>query len=65
MKDMNLETMNLQALDIQDACEINGGAWRIPVPSIVKKLTPAALALWAIDNWEELKKGFYDGLTFN
>ena len=25
MKNMNLESMNLQALDIQDACQINGG----------------------------------------
>jgi hypothetical protein len=65
MKNMNLETMNLQALDIQDACEIDGGAWRVPIPSIVKKLTPAALALWVIDNWEDLKKGIYNGWNVN
>lgn len=61
MESMNLKSMNLQALDIRDTCEINGGAWRIPVPSIVKKLTPAAVALWIIDNWEEFKKGASDG----
>jgi hypothetical protein len=32
MKNMNVETMNLQALEIQDACDINGGR----IPSIVK-----------------------------
>ena len=61
MKDMNLETMNLQALDIQESCQLNGGLFKIP--SLIKKLTPAAFAVWAIDNWEELKKGFYDGLN--
>lgn len=60
MKDMNLESMNLQALDIQEACELNGGLFDIS--SFIKKLTPAAVAVWVIDNWEELKKGFYDGL---
>ena len=63
MKNMNLETMDLRALEIQDACEISGGAWR--VPSIVKKLTPAALALWVIDNWEDLKTGIYNGWNVN
>jgi len=59
MESMNLERMNLRVLDIQETCQLNGGAFRIP--SIVKKLTPAAVALWVIDNWEDLKKGIYDG----
>ena len=48
MKDMNLESMNLQALDIQEACELNGGLFDIS--SFIKKLTPAAVAVWVIDN---------------
>ena len=51
--------MGLQILDIQDVCEINGGAWRIP--SFIKKLSPAAFAVWVIENWEEVKKGLVDG----
>lgn len=58
---MNLESLNLQALNLQEVSETSGGAIRIPIPSIIKKLTPAAFAVWVIDNWEDVKKGLVDG----
>lgn len=61
MESMSLKSMNVQALDIRDACEIDGGEWWAPIPSIVKKLTPAAVAYWVIENWEDVKLGITDG----
>lgn len=58
MENMNLKSMNVHALDSQDACQISGG---MKIPSIIRNLTPAAFALWVIDNWEDVKKGISDG----
>lgn len=59
MENMNLKCMSLQALDVQDACQINGGGLKIP--SIIRSLTPAAFAYWVIENWDDVKKGLVDG----
>lgn len=52
--------IGLTALDVQDVCDTHGGALIDYLP-VLKKLTPAAFAIWTIENWEEVKKGFSDG----
>jgi len=57
---MTLKGMNLKTLDVQDMYTINGGGL-FDVPTWLKKLTPAAVAVYIIDNWEDIKKGISDG----
>ena len=60
MEDKTLRGMSLRVLDVQDVCNIDGGSL-IEFGSVLKKLTPAAFAIWVVDNWEEVKTGFSDG----
>lgn len=60
MEDKSLMNIGLTALDVQDRCDTRGGALIDYLP-VLKKLTPAAFAIWTIENWEEVKKGFSDG----
>ncbi|HMG88936.1 MAG TPA: hypothetical protein VK589_02715 [Chryseolinea sp.] len=60
MEDKILKDMSLRELDAQDVCNIDGGEL-IDFFPILKKLTPAAFAIWTVENWEEVKKGFSDG----
>jgi len=60
MEDKTLKEMSLCILSVQDACNIDGGAL-IDFATALKKLTPAALAIWVIDNWEDVKQGISDG----
>jgi hypothetical protein len=60
MEDKILKDMSLRSLDVQDVCNTYGGALIDFLP-VLKKLTPAAFAIWTVENWEEVKKGFSDG----
>jgi len=60
MEDKILRDMSLSALDVQDVCNIDGGSL-IEFGGVLKQLTPAAFAIWVVDNWEEVKAGFSDG----
>jgi hypothetical protein len=60
MEDKTLRDMSLSVLDVQDACNIDGGSL-IEFGGVLKKLTPAAFAIWVVENWEEVKTGFSDG----
>lgn len=65
MEDKTLMAMNLTALDTETACITNGGSVFDIIPKLIKKLTPAAFALWVIDNWEDVKSGASDGWNVN
>jgi len=60
MEDKTLRDMSLCVLDVQDVCNIDGGSL-IEFGGTLKKLTPAAFAIWVVENWEEVKTGFSDG----
>jgi hypothetical protein len=60
MEDKILKDMSLEVLDVQDVCGTHGGSLLDFAP-VLKKLTPAAFAIWVIDNWEDVKTGFSDG----
>jgi hypothetical protein len=60
MEDKTLRGMSLSVLDVQDVCKIDGGSL-IEFGGVLKKLTPAAFAIWVVDNWEDVKTGFSDG----
>jgi len=57
---MTLKGMNLKTLDVQETYTINGGGL-LDLPPLLKKLTPAAIAVYIIENWEEVKAGLSDG----
>jgi len=57
---MTLKGMNLKTLDVQDMYTINGGGV-FDVTPWLKKLTPAAVAIYIIENWADIKKGLSDG----
>ncbi len=58
---MTLKGMNLKTLDVHEMYAINGGGLFDVVPTWLKKLTPAAAAVYIIDHWEEVKAGLSDG----
>lgn len=61
MEDKILLDASLRELDVQDVCNTHGGNLLLDFATSLKKLTPAAFAIWTIDNWEDVKKGFSDG----
>jgi hypothetical protein len=56
-----LVNMNLAELEVHDSYTINGGLGLLDVTTWLRKLTPAAAAVYIIDNWEDVKKGISDG----
>lgn len=61
MEDKTLNDLNLHSLEGHDATLISGGSVIEFTAGILKKLTPAAFALWVVDNWDDVKKGISDG----
>lgn len=61
MKDKTLNEMSIAMLDDRDVYGIDGGSLIDYAITGLKKLTPAAFAVWTIENWEDVKKGFSDG----
>lgn len=50
---IELEKMGLTCLTPEDKLDTDGGK----IPSWLKKIGPAGILVWVIDNWEEIKSG--------
>jgi hypothetical protein len=61
MENKILKDLDLCVLQVHDSNVITGGSLIDYGGAILKKLTPAAFAIWVIDNWEDVKKGIDDG----
>jgi hypothetical protein len=61
MENMIMKSMSLTALDVQEVSNTHGGGLIDAFAPVLKKLTPAAIAYYVMENWEDVKKGFSDG----
>ena len=61
MENKILNELDLCVLEDKEATLIAGGSLIDFSTSLLKKITPAAFAIWVIDNWEDVKTGFSDG----
>ena len=48
----------MKELEKNELMGVDGGGG---IKDFIKKLTPIGIAVWAIDNWTEIKRGAYDG----
>ena len=61
MKNKIIKNMGVSALDVQEVSNTYGGGIIEAFTPVLKKLTPAAIAYYVMENWEDVKKGFSDG----
>lgn len=64
-KVLNLELPGVRELN-KDLLEgVNGGGFGIALRTLGRKVTPIAVSLWVMDNWDSIKSGFADGWNEN
>lgn len=61
MEDKTLNDLGLHELEGKETNVISGGDWIEFTGGVLKKLTPAAFAIWVVENWDEVKQGVSDG----